>query len=235
MRLFNSILMVGALLFATTAANALTFNTVVTGATGGLTAGDQFQVDITVTLDPGDELNALGASIYGYDQSVIQFVSGTGIAEIFMQAAGTSTIPVTDPFCIASPTSPFCQVGPPTAGLLTNIGPALADVGVGTGKVEIIAGIDLFDTYVAQLFQDPGQDGNPGTVQFSAIFEAVGAGITNAIIGTGVDLDGVAAGPGGPIGSNNGGVTVTVVPEPGTALLMGLGLAGLGLAGRRQE
>ena len=36
------------------------------------------------------------------------------------------------------------------------------------------------------------------------------------------------------LGTTNDSVTLTVVPEPGTALLMGLGLAGLGFAGRRE-
>ena len=32
-------------------------------------------------------------------------------------------------------------------------------------------------------FQDPGLDGMPGTVQFTAIFEAVGAGPSSLVIG----------------------------------------------------
>ena len=32
-----------------------------------------------------------------------------------------------------------------------------------------------------------------------------------------------------------GSVTINVIPEPGTALLMGLGLMGLGVAGRRNR
>jgi len=60
-------------------------------------------------------------------------------------------------------------------------------------------------------------------------FRAVGAGTTT--IGYFLALgDTGAQGNGTVVGAP---VTVTVIPEPGTALLMGLGLAGLGLAGRR--
>ena len=56
--------------------------------------------------------------------------------------------------------------------------------------------------------------------------------------GTGVDDGGNHAGPGNQGGGGSASIGTSVdyvpVPEPGTALLMGLGLAGLGLAGRRK-
>ncbi|MCP4906566.1 MAG: PEP-CTERM sorting domain-containing protein [bacterium] len=53
-------------------------------------------------------------------------------------------------------------------------------------------------------------------------------------IGDGGSGDGAIGNGGASLASNNTSVAFSVIPEPGTALLMGLGLAGLGLAGRRE-
>jgi len=78
--------------------------------------------------------------------------------------------------------------------------------------------------------------GNPaagaGPDSFSVEFQATSAGSYTITVGQ------VAGHPedvyiGGDDVYNNGTLAYTVVPEPGTALLMGLGLAGLASAGRR--
>jgi len=67
-----------------------------------------------------------------------------------------------------------------------------------------------------------------------AVFEVVGIGSTDiAHILTGNSIINQDLG-GEPLQLSGGPLTATVVPEPGTALLMGLGLIGLAAAGRRE-
>jgi hypothetical protein len=72
------------------------------------------------------------------------------------------------------------------------------------------------------------------------VFTITGAGVTNLtqFMGDGDEaiINGVVNVPGDSPGISFGqAITVTVVPEPGTALLMGLGLTGLSMAGRRRR
>jgi hypothetical protein len=72
---------------------------------------------------------------------------------------------------------------------------------------------------------DPGLPGLPG-VDIRVVLNGVGAG-TLDIVGrysNGVDV----------LPFQGGSVTISAIPEPGTALLMGLGLFGLVSAGRRR-
>jgi PEP-CTERM motif len=72
----------------------------------------------------------------------------------------------------------------------------------------------------------------------TVIFEAVaGAGGTTSVtqivtVGDDVTVGGVVSAY--TPAAASGPITVLPIPEPGTALLMGLGLAGLGVAGRRR-
>ena len=71
-----------------------------------------------------------------------------------------------------------------------------------------------------------------GPVAFQIQFTAGAPGSTTVGIGAfGAYGDTYA---GGDNVANNTAVQVTVIPEPGTALLMGLGLAGLAAAGRKE-
>jgi hypothetical protein len=218
-------------LFFTTAANAVTFTATTSDNTVGISASDTVTIDITVVLDAGDSINSLGSSVYGWDNSVVSFTSGEGVSGVFYQSQGA--FPPTSPNCVTFPS--LCL---PTAPLATNKGLALVEgaAGGGTGftgqpEVEIIAGLDVAAFYTPNTLGDIGLDGSVGSTQFSLTFHATGPGSTTIIIGGGSDLNG-AVGPTGVI--NNDSITISVIPEPGTALLMGLGLAGLAAAGRRQ-
>jgi PEP-CTERM motif len=85
---------------------------------------------------------------------------------------------------------------------------------------------------------DPSNIGSANQLLATVIFEAVaGAGGTTAItqivtVGDDVTVNGVVSAY--TPAAASGPITVLPIPEPGTALLMGLGLAGLGVAGRRR-
>ncbi len=70
-----------------------------------------------------------------------------------------------------------------------------------------------------------------GPEAFQVTFVAGAPGVTTVDIGAFASYSDAYSG--GDNGMNPASVEVTVIPEPGTALLMGLGLAGLAAAGRK--
>ncbi len=106
------------------------------------------------------------------------------------------------------------------------------------GGAEIIAGgetqsLSPTETLMGSYFNLNGAAvDSPNELFGSAVFQMTAAGqITfTPEFGTGQGLNGAG---GVPIPTSFVGVTVNVIPEPTTALLMGVGLLGLGVAGRR--
>ena len=90
------------------------------------------------------------------------------------------------------------------------------------------------DTFLSVLgTAGAGGDGTAEDAQFTIVYNVIGAGTTTLRVGTFTDYADAFSGASDNTVTNTG-VTITVVPEPGTALLMGLGLAGLAAAGRRE-
>lgn len=205
MRLFKSILVgMTAFLVAGSAAATVTVNH--NSASNGATLNLDQTFTVTINLQWDGAVSTLQGifSSTNYDTSVLQFVSST-----------------TGPASILTATVPDenGDLAPGLNRLLTPqiVNGALRSVQYGAGS--------------ATSFIDPsGATAPAGRSMAILTFRAIGAGSSNiaAIIAPG---DSGAVGDTFVVGS---GVTVNVVPEPGTALLMGLGLAGLGFAGRRK-
>jgi hypothetical protein len=216
MRLLG-ILAIACLYLIAGAANATTLSILET--TGGnpdaLGVGETITVSVVVTLDPGEEINAIGTSFYDWSNSVVGFVSGVAVDEHFFQTPAMQPDP-NAPIC-----TPYPALCAPSDPITNSLGGALTEgtASAGTGffgvpEVEITASIALTETFVEQTFADPGLDGDAGTAQFDLTFQGVAAGTTTMIIGFGSDLNGVTGGP-SIVPNTNTSLTMTV-PEPGS-------------------
>jgi hypothetical protein len=78
----------------------------------------------------------------------------------------------------------------------------------------------------------PGQSYLLGTVTFHNVTGVVGSFTVDSFLG---GLDGISDGDWNPIAPNLNSATVSSVPEPGTLSLLGMGLGGLYVVGRRSS
>lgn len=176
-------------------------------------------VTIGIRISESENVYALSASAWNYDESVLDFVSGRAVPVINYAD------------CFASPVD-LCF--PP---FLTNTLPSelVENNFAGHGnRVPFISAATLDSTSSNPL--DPGLDGviGGGDAQFRLSFVATGLGSTTVIVGYGYPSDGesMCCGGSGVETSARTPVPITVVPEPGTALLLGQGLAGLAVSRR---
>lgn len=227
LKIYEAILPIVLFFFVASAASAVTFSVIGTSTSQGnalnsLVPGEEVTIDIRVTAD-GDSIAALGASVYGYDESVADFTSGEAVREIF---------------------HPIAVPGVGAFGGLWNIATVNGEgllvesaLGANGNRVQIFNSYSLSEYSDQPL--DPGLDGviGGGDAQFRLVFAVVGPGATSLLIGTGYEGDAVVLPGGGQIQANGAVVHLSTggppVPEPGTALLFGIGLAGLAAQGRR--
>ncbi|MBK7951760.1 MAG: hypothetical protein IPK00_24095 [Deltaproteobacteria bacterium] len=205
---------------APTPAAAVTFEvselggcTLATGETDCI--GELVTIGLRIGSEPDEQVYGIGASIYGYDESVADFESGEVVGSIFHGLA----LPAIGAF----------------DGLRNLVLPELVESELG-GAGRRVAFLDAFDLrpHTANA-NDPGLDGivGGGDAQLRIRFRILGLGQTILSIGTRYAGDAVVyqTGTTGHAGTlqillRSDGAPV-VVPEPGEALLLALGLAGL--------
>jgi len=167
-----------------------------------------------IRLSGGVGVYGLGASVYGYDESIVDFVSGEAVSSINHAVA----IPAVGAF----------------SGLANALTNPLVETSIGTSgnRVLFFNGVGLTPTNSNAL--DPGLDGviGGGGAQFRLTFRLIAAGVTHIIIGTGYNGDGEVLAGGETDQSRNVAIAMGWVPEPGTTLLLGFGLVGLAATGR---
>jgi len=204
MRLFNSFLVALTALLAAGSAAATVTVNNSTTATT-LNVGDTFTVAVRLTYDGEAGLQGVFSSTQ-WDASVLQLQSHT-----------------------AFPSSILAFVDPDTADVI----PGLSRLGgdnqpgdpAGILRTVQYGGVSAVDTRAATT--------GSGRLISTLTFKVIGGAGQTSIASI------IAAGDSGATGNQfvNGtsaSVTINAIPEPGTALLMGLGLAGLGFAGRRR-
>ena len=234
MKLRTMWLALASCLFAASAASALTFVTTTSVDSGRaldlLQTGDVVTINIRMSNPAAVAIFGIGAGAQGWDNSVAEFVSAElGLGKYFCPTA-------------------TCNTGLDNGVTYPNADENTGNWLVGPGDIQNVAGVGSYFPIVQAISttgragngaRDPGLDGvvNGNDAQFRIVFRAGAPGTTTINIGTNANptLGNVVVLAGGVTEQAvNSLISLTVVPEPGTALLMGLGLAGLAAAGRRQ-
>ena len=188
----------------------VTTNAIVHNPQDALGPGDEITLDIRIR-STGERIRGIGAAVYGYDSSVVNFVSGSVVEEFFFEECSVET------GCSRSLVNSLSAL---SEGLLAGVGTYVQFLSANSTRGRIGTG---------EL--DPGLDGivGGGDAQFRLHFRVVGVGAVFFRVGTG----------GGPTLGNGifleGGVIehantfVSIIPEPAVGWLVGIGLAGLAM------
>ena len=240
-----SLALITAALVAPLSAGALGVSIESTSVTGAgnvnaLENGDVVTFGLLLENATQENVFALGVGVYGYDEGAVGsatdnhlvFVSSTASASAFntngQLVPGFGVVNNSDG--LDNSTVAGVQSGAPFPfnqelravlfngiGVLAASGTGNDDAGVGGGLTGVGSDIHIQVSFLVQGLNSTVGSPTAVTLDF-------GTGrFGNEAIGTG----------GSSLAFNNASSTLTIVPEPGTALLMGLGLAGLASIRRR--
>ena len=221
MRILINRLLVSALLFFFSAASASAISITMAGASGQTVTTGVDQVSITVTLDTeattGITLMSIGLLFDDTQLSYNQAASST--TSYILYDAGV-------------------KAGGAYLSASSTCGGGFGSPGAGSGcSIRVGTTNQVNVDYVNSDLLNGTGAGNVGVAALATlVFDVIGVGGSAAFSLT-------QTGPGNVIGQPGGASTtatlagagsVNIVPEPTTALLVGLGLAGLAVAGRRK-
>ncbi len=209
---------------ASTAGASVTF-TAVAHTTGdrpldSLLVGDEVTLDIRISSTGAPAVVAVAAGVFGYDPDVAGFQSGNAVSGFLYD------------FCV------------PTLGCFAGIDNLLAGALSETNSPSSIGrsvtfanGVSITERAATGAL-DFGLDGSVTDAQFRVTFRMLALGSTTLTVGTTTEINAglgvVFANTGGALDqATNAAFTLTVIPEPGPALLLGLGLIGLATLRRR--
>lgn len=233
-RFTKALAVTAAALMLPTAASALGISIVNQSESAGndniLQAGESITFDLVLENDSYVNIFGLDVIAFGHDEvagttanisSGLQVTGGSVATSVFDQVPGFGGL---GPNVVSGPTQVFT---------VNNLNPEFV-------RHQLFGGISLGGT-TADGQIDTGIGGGTiasGDVHFQITFTnnrtQIAAEDITLSFGTNAALGAVAVGNGGSfLPFNNASVNLRVIPEPGTALLMGLGLAGLAGSRRR--
>jgi hypothetical protein len=222
MRLIKALVLATAALFLSAAIASATLQITTVGPTQVVPAeiGDVLQFDVSVT-GTGDRLGSLFFSMQ-WDPTMFALQSAQ------VGAANRKIFPATFYYSSSYPNQ--------FAGELSRVAAAFCAPGDDCNST--IRFVQYGNTSPGTAPTPAGYYYGRATATpetFRLKLTAIGGGISNvtAFVNSGDAISNLA----GPVAANFTGSVVSVnpIPEPGTALLMGLGLVGLGVAGRRNR
>jgi len=202
-------------------------------ADGIIQVGESITFDLRLENDTAIPVFGLDVIAFGYDETAstspiissgLTNTGGSVVDAVFLQAPGVAVSGL-GPNVVSQPTDVWSR---------NNINPEVV-------RTQLFGGLLIAGTPgTGQLDEGIGGDTIAnGDVHFQVTFTniptQIGVSFIDLQFGTSLDLGAVAVGNGGEILSfYNDSINLTVIPEPGTALLMGLGLAGLASSSRRR-